>query len=60
MFRRLTGDLTLTPEGYIQRNVRVSGFLWEPIDAQFAEKLARFGPEVIEKFFVTNAELLMP
>ena len=88
-FRRLTSHLSLTPEEYIQRNVRVSGFLWEPIDAyfdrfpwlqdvlvygsdyphyeggkdpsaQFAEKLARFGPEVIEKFFVTNAALLMP
>ena len=88
-FRRLTGHLTLTPEEYIQRNVRVSGFLWEPIDAyfdrfpwlqnvlvygsdyphyeggrdpsaQFAEKLERFGPEVLEKFFVTNAQLLMP
>jgi predicted TIM-barrel fold metal-dependent hydrolase len=88
-FRRLTSHLTLTPEEYIQRNVRVSGFLWEPIDAyldrfpwlqdvlvygsdyphyeggrdpsgQFAERLARFGPEVIEKFFVTNARLLMP
>ena len=88
-FRRLTGHLTLTPEEYIQRNVRVSGFLWEPIDAyfdrfpwlqnvlvygsdyphyeggqdpsaQFAEQLARFGPEVLEKFFVTNAQLLMP
>jgi len=88
-FRRLTGHLTLTPEEYIQRNVRVSGFVWEPIDAyfdrfpwlqdvlvygsdyphyeggqdpsaQFAEQLARFGPEVLEKFFVTNAQLLMP
>jgi predicted TIM-barrel fold metal-dependent hydrolase len=88
-FRRLTGHLTLTPEEYIQRNVRVSGFLWEPIDAyldrfpwlqnvlvygsdyphyeggqdpsaRFAERLARFGPEVLEKFFVTNAQLLMP
>jgi len=88
-FRRLTGHLTLTPEEYIQRNVRVSGFVWEPIDAyfdrfpwlqnvlvygsdyphyeggqdpsaQFAERLARFGPEVLEKFFVTNAQLLMP
>ncbi|MDT5367257.1 MAG: hypothetical protein QOC62_1688, partial [Mycobacterium sp.] len=28
--------------------------------AQFAERLARFGPEVLEKFFVTNAQLLMP
>jgi predicted TIM-barrel fold metal-dependent hydrolase len=88
-FRRLTGHLTLTPEEYIERNVRVSGFVWEPIDAyfdrfpwlqnvlvygsdyphyeggqdpsaQFAERLARFGPEVLEKFFVTNAQLLMP
>lgn len=88
-FRRLTSHLTLTPEEYLQRNVRVSGFLWEPLDvyldqfpwlqdvlvygsdyphyeggqdpsAQFAEKLARFGPEVIEKFFVTNTQLLMP
>ncbi|MFI5508042.1 amidohydrolase family protein [Mycobacterium sp. NPDC051804] len=88
-FRRLTSHLTLTPEEYFQRNVRVSGFLWEPLDvyvdqfpwlqdvlvygsdyphyeggqdpsAQYAEKLARFGPEVIEKFFVTNAQLLMP
>jgi len=88
-FRRLTRGLTLTPEEYIQRNVRVSGFVWEPIDAyfdrfpwlqnvlvygsdyphyeggqdpsaQFAEQLARFGPEVLEKFFVTNAQLLMP
>jgi predicted TIM-barrel fold metal-dependent hydrolase len=88
-FRRLTRGLTLTPEEYIQRNVRVSGFVWEPIDAyfdrfpwlqnvlvygsdyphyeggqdpsaQFAERLARFGPEVLEKFFVTNAQLLMP
>ena len=88
-FRRLTSHLTLTPEEYLQRNVRVSGFLWEPIDtyldrypwlqnvlvygsdyphyeggrdpsAQFAQQLARFGPDVIEKFFVTNAQLLMP
>jgi hypothetical protein len=28
--------------------------------AQFAERLARFGPEVLEKFFVTNAHLLVP
>ena len=34
-FRRLTSQLTLTPEEYLQRNVRVSGFLWEPIDAYF-------------------------
>jgi hypothetical protein len=27
---------------------------------QFAEKPARFGPELIEKSFVTNAALLMP
>ncbi|MGE2724499.1 amidohydrolase family protein [Mycolicibacterium pulveris] len=88
-FRRLTSHLSLTPEEYIQRNVRVSGFLWEPIDAyfdrfpwlqnvlvygsdyphyeggrdpsaEFAQRLARFGPQVIEKFFVTNAQLLMP
>ncbi len=88
-FRRLTRGLTLTPEEYIQRNVRVSGFVWEPIDdyfdrfpwlqdvlvygsdyphyeggqdpsTQFAQRLERFGPEVVEKFFVTNAQLLMP
>ena len=88
-FRRLTSHLTLTPQEYFQRNVRVSGFLWEPLDvyldrfpwlqdvlvygsdyphyeggqdpsAQFTERLERFGPEVIEKFFVTNAQLLMP
>lgn len=88
-FRRLTSHLTLTPQEYIQRNVRVSGFLWEPLDtyldrfpwlqdvlvygsdyphyeggrdpsAQFAEQLARFGPDFLEKFFVTNGRLLMP
>jgi predicted TIM-barrel fold metal-dependent hydrolase len=87
-FRSLTKHLSLTPGEYLQRNVRVAPFFWEPIDryierfgledvyvygsdyphneggwdpaAQHAERLERLGPKVMEKFFVTNAELLMP
>ncbi|MEW6476619.1 MAG: amidohydrolase family protein [Actinomycetota bacterium] len=88
-FRRLMSRLELTPQEYVERNVRVSGFFWEPMDVYldrfpwlenilvygsdyghyeggrdpvhlFAEKLERFGPEMLEKFFVTNARLLMP
>lgn len=88
-FRRLMSRLELTPQEYMERNVRVSGFFWEPMGeyvdrhpwlenvliygsdythyeggkdplGQFASKFEHLGPDVLEKFFVTNAQLLMP
>lgn len=86
-FRRLTKDLSLAPSQYLERNVRVAPFWWEPVDKQierfgledvyvygsdyphfeggrdpaqgFATALERLGPAIQEKFFVTNAQLLM-
>jgi predicted TIM-barrel fold metal-dependent hydrolase len=79
------------PSFYIQRNVRVSAFDWEPVDEyiemyknqgidnvlcfasdyphveggrepliRFSRRLERLGPEIMEKFFVTNGAYLIP
>jgi predicted TIM-barrel fold metal-dependent hydrolase len=80
--------LPIKPSEYMQRNVRVSAFPFEPVDVyieQFgldncycyssdwphpeggrnpmgdmANRLERLGPEIMEKYFVRNGELLMP
>jgi len=80
--------LPMKPSEYIRRNVRVTGFFFEPIDEyidrygleevycyssdfphleggkdpmiRFANRLERLGPDVMEKFFVTNGEYLLP
>jgi predicted TIM-barrel fold metal-dependent hydrolase len=76
------------PSDYLRRNVRVTPFVFEPVDvyldrydisdvlcfstdyphvegghdplAAFGPRLAGFGPEIVEKFFVTNGEWLLP
>jgi len=81
-------ELELTPGEYFERNIRVSGFWWEPIDRYidrygmdsvycyasdfphyeggtspmetFSGRIERLGSSVGERFFVTNAELLIP
>lgn len=86
--RRMSGMLSMKPSEYLARNVRVTGFIFEPIAQyidrygledvycygsdyphyeggtdqleRFAEDLGRLGPEIMEKFFVTNGELLVP
>jgi hypothetical protein len=87
--RRYKGVLSKKPSEYIQRNVRVSPFNFEPVDQWIerfpylqdvycfstdyphyeggkepikvmAERLQRLGSDVMEKFFVTNAEWMMP
>ena len=88
--RRMAKVLSMRPSEYLRRNVRVTPFLFEPIDVfieryaeysledvfcygsdyphaeggtdqltKFAEILTPLGPDVLEKFFVTNAELLV-
>jgi predicted TIM-barrel fold metal-dependent hydrolase len=87
-FASVTAQLSLTPAEYLERNVRVTPYFWEPVDKYidrfgledvyvygsdyphfeggvdpantYATALERLGPTVAEKFFVTNAELLMP
>lgn len=88
-FKSKGKELSLSPSEYLNRNVRVGSFHWEPVDlyierygldevytyssdfphvesgalnsvAAFAERLERLGPEAVEKFFVTNGELLFP
>jgi predicted TIM-barrel fold metal-dependent hydrolase len=76
------------PSEYMNRNVRVSAFPFEPVDqymerygledvycyssdyphpeggrdamARFAQRLERLGPKMMEKFFVTNGDYLIP
>ena len=76
------------PSDYLRTNVRVTPFVFEPVDvyldrddiadvprfstdyphveggsdplAAFQARLAGFGPDVVEKFFVTNGEWLLP
>ena len=86
---RLKGVISLKPSAYVQRNVRVAPFNFEPVDTYierhpfladvycfstdfphiegghdprriWINRLGKFGPEMIEKVFVTNAELIMP
>jgi hypothetical protein len=86
-FGSSAAHLSLTPAEYLERNVRVTPFWWEPLDkyidpfgqrtctctaatphfeggvdpaSTYATALERLGPTVAEKFFATNAELLMP
>jgi predicted TIM-barrel fold metal-dependent hydrolase len=87
--KRMAGKLSLTPAGYLERNVRVSALYWEPVDRYidrfgmesiycygsdyphvesgpvdpvpvWADRLAGLGPDALERFFVTNGELLFP
>ena len=76
------------PSDYLRSNVRVTPFVFEPVDVyldrydladvlcfstdyphveggrdplgRFASLLERHGREVVEKFFVTNGQLLLP
>lgn len=88
-FTRLDKTLTMKPSEYINRNVRVTPFVFEPVDMYFdrypgladtfcyssdfphreggeeslrifAETLAHTDESLQEKFFVSNAEWLMP
>jgi predicted TIM-barrel fold metal-dependent hydrolase len=86
--RRVGRTLSLKPSEYFSRNIRVTGFTFEPIAQYidrygledvycygsdyphyeggtdqlrtFAETMAPLGRETMEKFFVTNGDLLMP
>jgi len=89
IFPKLAKQLSLSPSEYFARNIRVTPFVFEPVDEylrrypklvdvlvyssdyphveggkeakrRFYEKVAPFGPATIEKFFVTNGELLVP
>ena len=81
-------DLQRRPSDYLRSNVRVTPFVFEPVDVyldrydlaevlcfstdyphveggrdplgRFSSLLGRHGPEVVEKFFVTNGRLLLP
>jgi predicted TIM-barrel fold metal-dependent hydrolase len=86
--KRFASVLSMKPSEYLQRNVRVSPYAFEPVD-RFIERhgledvycfatdfphveggtdphvrlersLAPLGDDVLEKFFVTNGELLLP
>jgi predicted TIM-barrel fold metal-dependent hydrolase len=88
-FRSRGKELSLSPSEYLQRNVRVGSFYWEPVDEYIerhglddvyayssdfphvesgalnsievlADRLERLGPSVVEKFFVSNGQLLFP
>jgi predicted TIM-barrel fold metal-dependent hydrolase len=81
--------LSMRPSNYLRRNVRVSPFVFEPVDEylraypdlndvytyasdyphieggrhsieRFYDKIDQFGDEVVEKFFRTNGDLLLP
>lgn len=80
--------LPMRPSEYINRNVRISPFEFEPVGhyiekygledvycfgsdyphveggknpmGRFAQSLSHLGPKVIEKFFCTNGQLLLP
>ena len=87
--KSLRGVISMKPSEYIQRNVRVTPFNFEPVDKYMdrfpylqdvycfstdyphyeggkepikvmMSRIERFGPDVIEKYFVTNAEWLLP
>jgi len=87
--RRYRGILSMKPSDYIQRNIRVTPFNFEPVDKYIErhpkmsdvmcfssdyphqeggqdprkvmlELLGKFGADTVEKFFVTNAEWVMP
>ena len=87
--KRLRGVITMSPSAYVNRNVRVTPFEFEPIDTYFerfpevancfcfstdyphveggidtkarqAALLTRLGGEVVEWFFVTNGEWIVP
>lgn len=86
--KRYARVLQLTPSEYLERNVRVTSFWWEPVDKYidcyglehvyafgsdfphfeggedsaelFAQRLKRLGPDALERFFVSNGELLLP
>jgi predicted TIM-barrel fold metal-dependent hydrolase len=82
------GDLQRRPSDYLRSNVRVTPFVFEPVDVyldrydladvlcfstdyphveggrdplgRFGALLQRRGPDVVEKFFVTNGSFLLP
>jgi predicted TIM-barrel fold metal-dependent hydrolase len=86
--RQLEGVLSKRPSEYLSDNVRVTPFIFEPVDMYFeryglesvfcygsdyphaeggkhqvdafAAKLAPLGSDILEKFFVSNGEFLMP
>jgi len=87
--RRFTNVLSMKPSEYVQRNVRVSPFSFEPVDKYIdrfpylkdvycfstdyphfeggvdpvhamAARVERLGHDVVDQFFVTNAEWVMP
>jgi len=86
---RPEGKLSLTPEEYCARNIRVTPFIFEPVAEiieqnpdladvfvyssdyphieggrnslqRFYDQVAPLGDDVVEKFFVTNAEWILP
>lgn len=86
--RRYQGFLSLSPHEYLNRNVRVTPYYFEPVrtylqrygledvycfssdwphfeggtdpKGAFAEQIEPLGGAIVEKFFRTNAELLLP
>jgi predicted TIM-barrel fold metal-dependent hydrolase len=86
---RLSNSLSMKPSAYIARHVRVTPYVFEPVDQyirryphladvycfssdyphreggreakqRFYERIGPLGSEIAEKFFVTNAELILP
>jgi predicted TIM-barrel fold metal-dependent hydrolase len=87
--KRLRDVITMSPSAYVNRNVRVTPFEFEPIDTYFerfpdvadcfcfstdyphveggidtkarqAAKQSRLGATVVEKFFLTNGDWIVP
>jgi predicted TIM-barrel fold metal-dependent hydrolase len=86
---RMGNALSMRPSEYLNRNVRVTAYSFEPIDRYFERfpeladvycfstdyphteggkdskrvvhaKIARLGDDVVEKYFVTNGQWLLP